>query len=74
MAKEIEDNCIGCSSDFGNCLGHCCPNSKHVVWKCDHCDDYLEDGNSYYVDGEYLCEYCLKKRFYIELDWSDENE
>lgn len=69
MARKIEDNCVGCSSDFGYCLGASCPNRKQVVWTCDKCGNYLEDGNAYNVDGEYLCLDCLQERFSTNLDW-----
>lgn len=68
MARKVEYNCVGCPPEMG-CLGSACPNRKQVVWTCDKCDCYLEDGNAYCVDGEYLCLDCLKDAFSVNLDW-----
>ena len=55
----IENDCVGCGLP---CIGDACPyrNAEHRY--CDKCND--EIGDDYYdVDGEELCEDCLKERF-----------
>ena len=57
---RIENDCVDCGAK--HCLGDSCPfrNVEHRY--CDKCDE--EIGNDYYdVDGEELCEYCLKEMF-----------
>lgn len=58
---RIEDHCVGCPEDLG-CLGRRCPYRNVEVHYCDHCDDELDD-EFYIVDGEELCEECLKEMF-----------
>lgn len=59
---RYEDECFGCPPEVG-CYGSGCPmrNVKHTY--CDHCDADLEDDEIYQVDGEDLCEDCLKEMF-----------
>lgn len=68
MARKVEDNCVGCPPEMG-CMGSACPNRNQVVWTCDKCGNYLEDGDAYCVDGEYLCCDCLREMFSTTLDW-----
>lgn len=57
---RIENHCCSCAVD-GNCLGSSC-SLRHVeVHYCDKCRDELDE--IYEVDGEELCEYCLKDMF-----------
>lgn len=57
---RIENDCVGCGRL--PCLGDSCPYSNVEHRYCDKCDE--EIGKEYYdVDGEELCEECLKERF-----------
>lgn len=59
--KQIENQCVGCPSERG-CLGDGCPNRNVEVYYCDQCGYEIED-DVYEVDGEDLCEDCLKNTF-----------
>lgn len=61
MAVRIENHCCDCASGSYPCLGSSCPNRNVEVYYCDRCGEQLED--VYDVDGEDLCEECLKKMF-----------
>ena len=54
-----EDECVGCRSDFGNCLGGMCPNRNVPHCYCDECKD---EADLYEFDGEELCIDCIEKR------------
>lgn len=58
---RVENDCVDCGLP---CIGEACP-LRHVEHRyCDKCDE--EIGGEYYdVDGEELCEYCLKERFRV---------
>jgi len=43
------------------CRGSSCPNRDVPVYYCDKCGEELEE--VYEVDGEELCEECLKEKF-----------
>ena len=60
-----EDRCCGCAVPGYPCLGSSCPNRNVPVYYCDKCKDEI-DGNIYDVDGEELCEDCLKEMFLKE--------
>lgn len=57
-----EDRCCECASPGYPCLGSACPNRDVAVYYCDTCKGEIE-GDVYEVDGEDLCEECLKDRF-----------
>ena len=57
-----ENGCVQCSAAGLHCLGSSCPNESITIIYCDDCEDEIED-EVYEVDGEELCEYCLKARF-----------
>ena len=57
-----EDMCVECSTSGLRCLGSSCPNRNVPVYYCDDCGDEIE-GDVYEVDGEELCEDCLKNMF-----------
>ena len=59
--KKIENHCCDCATEGYPCLGSSCPNKNVEVYYCDKCGDQLED--IYDVDGEELCESCLKGIF-----------
>lgn len=57
----IEDHCCDCAVPVYPCRGSSCPNRNVEVHYCDKCGCELED--IYEVDGEELCEDCLKEKF-----------
>ena len=63
---RIEDHCCGCAVPSYPCAGNACPNKNVKVYYCDHCGEELDE--VYEVDGEDLCEECLKKMFRKEAD------
>lgn len=58
---RIENHCCGCAVPGYPCMGTSCPNRRVEVHYCDKCGDEL--GEIYDVDGEELCEECLKEKF-----------
>lgn len=58
---RYENRCCGCAVPGYPCLGSSCPNRNVPVYYCDKCGDELEE--IYDVDGEELCEDCLKEMF-----------
>ena len=58
---KIENRCVGCTDLGMHCIGSSCPNRNVKVYYCDKCGDEL--GEIYDVDGEELCEECLKEKF-----------
>ena len=58
---RIENHCCDCAVPGYPCIGSACPNRNVEVYYCDKCGEELED--IYEVDGEELCEECLKERF-----------
>lgn len=61
MSRKYEDHCRDCAVPGYPCLGSSCPNRNVPVYYCDKCGDELDE--VYDVDGEELCEDCLKERF-----------
>lgn len=59
--KRYENQCCDCAVPSYPCLGSSCPLTKVPVYYCDHCDEELDE--IYEVDGEELCEDCLKNMF-----------
>lgn len=60
MVRE-ENHCCDCAVPGYPCRGSLCPNRHVEVHYCDKCGCELED--IYEVDGEELCEDCLKEKF-----------
>lgn len=60
---RIEDHCVGCTDLGMHCLGFACRNRNVEVHYCDKCGAELPDDEIYDVDGEELCEDCLKEKF-----------
>ena len=58
---KYENHCVGCTSMGLYCMGSSCPNRNVPVPYCDECGCELEE--IYDVDGEELCEECLKDMF-----------
>lgn len=58
---RIENRCCDCAVPGYPCLGNACSLRNMEVHYCDTCGDELDE--IYEVDGEELCEYCLKERF-----------
>lgn len=59
--KKIENHCCDCAAPGYPCLGSICPNRNVGVHYCDKCGCELEE--IYEVDGQELCEDCLKEMF-----------
>ncbi len=59
---KIENHCVGCPSEMG-CMGDACPNRNVKVYYCDKCGEEIDIDELYEVDGEDLCEDCLKTLF-----------
>jgi hypothetical protein len=58
---RIENQCCDCAVPGYPCRGESCPRRNAKVHYCDHCDNELTE--IYIVDGEELCEECLKEMF-----------
>lgn len=62
MGKKYENLCLDCTALGLHCRGRACENFEPVlVHVCDKCGEVLDD--VYEVDGEELCESCLKDKF-----------
>lgn len=59
---KIENHCCNCAVPGYPCRGDHCPLAKVEVHYCDKCGDEISD-DIYEVDGEELCEDCLKEMF-----------
>jgi hypothetical protein len=55
---KYENHCVGCE----RCQGSSCRNRRVPVCYCDKCG-YEIEGDIYDVDGQDLCEDCLKEMF-----------
>ena len=58
---KIENHCVGCTDLGLHCIGSHCRNRNVEVHYCDKCDCEIDE--IYEVDGEELCEDCLKEMF-----------
>ena len=58
---RIENHCCDCAVPGYPCRGSACPLTRVEVHYCDHCDEEIDE--IYDVDGEELCEECLKDMF-----------
>ena len=56
------DECCNCATPSYPCRGDSCPNRRVLHTYCDMCGEDIEE-DVYDVDGEDLCEYCLKEKF-----------
>lgn len=63
---KIENHCCDCADSYP-CRGASCPLTHVEVCYCDKCGEEISDDDIYEVDGEELCEYCLKEKFRKEL-------
>ena len=59
---KYENHCCDCAVPGYPCIGSLCPHINVPVYYCDCCKYEIED-DVYEVDGEELCEDCLKERF-----------
>lgn len=59
---RYENHCCACAVPGYPCIGSSCPNRNIPVYYCDKCGDEI-DGDVYDVEGEELCEECLKEMF-----------
>ena len=56
---RYESFCVECE----HCIGQGCRNAKPIpVYYCDECGDECGD-DVYDVNGDELCDYCLRKKF-----------
>lgn len=62
---RIENHCCDCAVPGYPCRGSACPRRRVEVHYCDNpeCGCELPDDEIYEVDGEELCEDCLKEMF-----------
>ena len=62
---KYENHCCDCATPGYPCMGAICPLTHVEVHYCDGCDPRCEDplDEIYDVDGDELCEECLKERF-----------
>ena len=60
---KIENHCCDCAVPGYPCRGSSCPNRNVKVYFCDRCREEIDPDEVYEVDGEDLCEECLKKMF-----------
>jgi hypothetical protein len=60
---RLENQCCNCAVPGYPCRGAQCPNTRVEVYYCDECGEEIPDDDLYEVDGDDLCEECLKKRF-----------
>lgn len=60
---KVENGCVGCTDLGLHCIGSHCRNRRVEVHYCDRCGYDIPDGEIYEVDGEELCEDCLKEMF-----------
>lgn len=58
---KYENQCCDCATDGYPCLGNLCALRRVEVYYCDQCGEELDE--IYDVDGEELCEECLKEMF-----------
>ena len=59
--KRIENHCCECAVPGYPCRGDACPLRRVEVFYCDKCGCELDE--IYVVDGDDLCEECLKEKF-----------
>ena len=62
--EKMFNECVGCTDLGKPCIGLHCPNRNVLRVFCDRCGEEL--GDIYDVDGEELCEDCLKAMFIRE--------
>ena len=58
---RYEDRCCGCATESYPCIGSACSLRNVEVHYCDYCKCELDE--IYNVDGDELCEDCLKDLF-----------
>lgn len=58
---KYENHCCDCATGNYPCLGMLCSLRNVEVHYCDRCGDEIEE--IFDVDGEELCEECLKEMF-----------
>ena len=55
---KIENDCVGCPQGCINCGRKRVPH-----WYCDRCEAEVDEGELWKVDGEQICEECLKEMY-----------
>ena len=59
--KKYENHCCDCAVEGYPCLGSSCSLKKVPVYYCDRCESEIDE--IFDVEGEELCEDCLKDLF-----------
>ena len=59
---RFENQCVDCTAKDMPCLGSSCPYRDVPIYFCDTCGEEIS-GEVYEVDGEDVCEHCLKRMF-----------
>lgn len=59
MAREITNECVGCTSLGLHCMGSTCVNRNVIRYYCDKCGEEFEPEALYVTDDEELCDECL---------------
>ena len=62
---KYENHCRGCAVPGYPCRGDACSLVNVEVHYCDKCHEEIVQDEIYDVDGEELCEDCLKERFKV---------
>ena len=65
---RIENRCCDCATPGYPCRGSACPLTHVKVYYCDNPKCRCELDEIYDVDGQELCEDCLKKMFRRDYD------
>ena len=60
MSRTVNNECVCCGLP---CLGDFCRYKNVIRYYCDKCNNEFESDELYDVDGDMLCEDCLKGRF-----------
>ena len=60
---RIENQCCGCATPGYPCLGSACSLTSVEVRVCDECECEIDEDDTYIVDDQELCEYCVLDRF-----------
>ena len=58
--RRVENECVYCGLP---CLGSACSYRNVVRYYCDKCEEEINPDDMYEVDGQDLCEWCLKDMF-----------
>lgn len=60
---EYENECVGCSTIFHNCMGTACPHNQVPHYYCDECGEEFYGKELYWFEDRMLCKDCLVNEF-----------